>query len=243
MAVPRGAALRALLLLPAAIAAGFVASGCSTATDTEVTPWLRERAIKYSGFGGLSGGHYEHQIYVRLYGFFWHQLDESGSGGVRRLSDDTVFFFGSGYGRLIDRGDRRSRPACAAPRAGVTIPRESAFIDCVDVAAGPAAAAATALHWRRSDTAGRTLADRTIAVDAPGRVFMGPLVGFYDARATPHFVTMVDKDYVTPRCTLMALDGDGAHSVVDPAPIKLHECSDPRVWSRLAGYQLYDASR
>jgi hypothetical protein len=101
---------------------------------------------------------------------------------------------------------------------------------------------ATQLHWRRTDAAARTLAEQPVAVNAPGRVFTQPRVVFYDERAVPHFVTMVDKDYATPRCSLIAVANDGPRVVVAEAPLKLRDCSEARAWSKIAGYALRPAS-
>jgi hypothetical protein len=88
---------------------------------------------------------------------------------------------------------------------------------------------------------GQVLNDKTVTVEAPGRVFLQPKATFYDDGHTAYFVT--DEEKFTPRaeCTLIAIDSGDPKVVAGPVKMYVGDCSRESSWTKLLKRQLKHA--
>ena len=220
-------------------------AGCST-SHRDVLPWFRIETTSYwqpPGFGGRSA---TQKFYVRRWLVFWRELEDA--RGIPVALDERTVLYGSSQGsRIIREGETTSTDACAGARAGgpsraylapaTAIPPGDGRYDCYEVADGPAVAVATRIRMRRYDAAQKLAFDRSVDVDAPGRVFARAMVSFYDDAGTAYFVA-VDRDPRVRGCTLIALDERGARTVSTRDDLPLGACSDAPRWKGEDGRRL-----
>ena len=216
-----------------AVAAALLVAACTQVTETEPLPWLRVKKIHYKQFGGWAGGSTEYRYYVKRFGFVWTKIDEIATGTAVALDADHAAI-GTPRGlKILRRGDDHGILACGSERSAPSVVAAAGVIDCVDVVAGPAAAVASQIRWRRISSGGEALVVEKLTVESPGRVFLQPMVTFYDAGYQPYFVTMKEKDYGAPECALVWTAGGEAYALPAPAGMTLRQCSDAEPWSKV----------
>ena len=215
-----------------ALAVALLAAGCTKVTESEPLPWLKVKKVQYKEVGGFGGGADEHQFYVKRYGFLWVKLEETGTGLAIALDRDTAAISTPQGLKILKRGEDHGILACGNSRSTSSIVAAAGVIDCVDVVAGPAAAGASQIRWRRISSGGEALVVERLAVEAPGRVFLQPMVTFYDTGHQPYFVTMKGQDAAAPECALAWVAGGEMHTVPAPEGMTLRQCSEAEPWSR-----------
>jgi len=207
-------------------------AGCTQVTESEPLPWLRVKKVKYKEMGGMSGGGTEYQYYVKRLGFLWVKLEEPATGSAVALDSQTAAISTTQGLKMLKRGEDHGILACGNARSTPSIVAAAGVIDCVDVVAGPAAAVASQIRWRRISSGGEALVVEKLSVENPGRVFLRPTIEFYDAGHQPYFVTMKEKDSAAPECALTWVAGGEAHTVPAPEGMTLGQCSEAEPWSR-----------
>jgi hypothetical protein len=94
---------------------------------------------------------------------------------------------------------------------------------------------ATRVRFRRISASGAILNDKTITVEGPGRVFLQPMVTFYDAGATPYLVTL-NQDSTGPRnCAIVAVGVDEVTFTAASPALRPRDCSEASSWTPLLG--------
>jgi hypothetical protein len=219
-------------LLPALLACGLLAAACGEVTESEPLPWLRVKKTHSQGFGGFGGGSTSYDYYVKRFGFWWVKLDEAATGTVVALDRNHAVISTPQGMKILARGESQGVLACGSNRSAPSIVAAAGVVDCVDVVAGPAPAVPTQIRWRRISAAGEALIVEKLTAEEPDRVFMRPMVSFYDAGHQPYFVTL-RRDPAQPACALMWTANGESRSLPGPEGMKLGECSDPARWSRL----------
>jgi hypothetical protein len=217
-------------LRPAALALILLA-GCARVQTREILPWFRVRTTTPYESGIVSLGSKNVQYVVNV-GGRWKTLPIYG-GAAFPINDDTIFFYLNGNAQIIRRGQTTWRAACDPAHAFATIAREAEAIDCIEPLAGPAGVP-TSIRWRRMSAGGKVVAERTLNVEAPDRVFM-PVVKFYDDNGSPYFVTLHTWPYNHPACAIMDANG---HSVAGPR-MRVANCSSAGIWSDVLQRRLH----
>ena len=216
----------------AVVLAALLASACTNVAESEPLPWLRVKKVQYKELAGFGGGAAEYQYYVKRYGFLWLQLEEKATGIVVALDSNTAAISTAQGVKILKRGEDHGILACGSSRSSPSLVPAAGVIDCVDVVAGPASAVASQIRWRRISSAGEALVVEKLSVEAPGRVFLRPMVTFYDAGNQPYFVTMKAQDAAMPECALAWVAGGEVHTVPAPEGMTLGQCSEAEPWSK-----------
>ena len=211
---------------------------CSEVTQTEPLPWLRVKKTQHKQFGGFAGGSSEYEYYVKRLGFWWVKVDEVATGNAVALDANHAAISTAQGLKLLARGESSGTLACGSPRSAPTIVAEAGVIDCFDVVAGPAAAVASQMRWRRLSSTGEALVVEKVTVENPSRVFARAMVTFYDAGHQPYFVTMNADFAAAPECALVWIAGGELRSVPGPAELTRGQCSDAAPWSKLVKRKL-----
>ena len=220
------------------IAAGFVLAACTEVTQTEPLPWLRVKKIHYKQFGGWAGGSSEYEYRVKRYGFLWARLDEVATGDAVALDSDTAAISTAQGLKLLRRGEESGTLACESARSAASVVAEAGAVDCFEAVAGPAAAIASQIRWRRISSVGTVLVDQRLSVERPDRVFVRSMVSFYDAGQQPYFVTMNADLSAAPECALVwAADGE-TRSLPGPPELTRGQCSDAAPWAKVTRRKL-----
>ena len=214
---------------------------CSEVTQTEPLPWLRVKKIQQKQFGGLAGGSTEYEYYVKRLGFWWVKVDEVATGTAVALDASHAAISTVQGLKLLARGESSGTLACGSPRSASTIVAEAGVIDCFDVVAGPAAAVASQMRWRRLSGTGEALVVEKVSVENPGRIFARAMATFYDAGQQPYFVSMNADSAAAPECALVWIAGGELRSVPGPAELTRGQCSDAAPWSKLVKRKLRHA--
>ena len=219
------------------ILAAAIAAGCGSTQEAPVLPWLKVRTHTSSSFLAFAGPTRTTTYFVKV-GGFWRQIDDEGVGGAIVLTPKAVLYYDSGVPKLIHEGESAATEACGPPVVVATVPSGADVFDCVNVVAGPAAAVATSLRIRRMNAAGDMVRDQTIAVEGPGRVFVRPMVLFYDDSRTAHFVTMSDDTGAAAACALVTVGAEGPTVTPGPPDLSRGDCSEASAWSTVIGRRL-----
>jgi hypothetical protein len=217
-----------------ALAAALLVAACTKVTETEPLPWLRIKQVQYKEIGGFGGRAPEYQYYVKRYGILWLKLEEVATGPAVPLDAETAAMPTPQGLKVLRRGEEHGILACGNARSTPSIVAAAGVIDCVDVVAGPAAAVASQIRWRRISGAGDALVVEKLSVESPGRVFLQPTVTFYDAGHQPYFVTLKEKDGAAPECALAWVAGGEVHTLAAPEGMTLRQCSEAEPWSKAA---------
>ena len=234
--------------------AGFpLLMGCGKVEENKILPWFMARTTIHTGgplkqvFNNFGGPSSETDYFVKSYGF-WKKLDHCYGPGAKVLDQETVAVpggDGNAYGMLlIHRGETVPKPACGSLSSSWAIPPGGGLIDCFDVISGPARAVATRLRFRRITAAGQTLNDKMIAVEAPGRVFLRPMVEFYDELNTAYFITVIENEWLStdPHCAAVAVGAGAPRLIAGPPGLSIRNCSESSIWAKVLGRPLQDAA-
>lgn len=206
-------------------------AACTDVTQTDPLPWLRVKKTLHKGFGGWAGGSSEYAYYVKRFGFVWTKLDEVATGTAVALDVNTAAISTSQGLKLLSRGEDHGTLACGSANVGVAIVAPAGVIDCFDVIAGPAAAVASQIRWRRISAQGEALVVEKVSVESPNRLFARAMASFYDNGHQPYFVTM-NADYAgAPECALVWIAGGETRSIPGPPDLSRGKCSDSTSWS------------
>ena len=216
----------------AALLAALLVAACTSVIESEPLPWLRVKKVQYKEIAGFGGGAAEYQYFVKRYGFLWIKLEESATGLAVALDSQTAAISTPQGVKILKRGEDHGILACGNSRSAHSIVATAGVIDCVDVVSGPAAAVASQIRWRRISSAGDALVVERLSVEAPGRVFLRPMVTFYDTGNQAYFVTMKEKDSAAPECALAWVAGGEVHNVRAPEGMTLSQCSEAEPWSK-----------
>ncbi len=206
---------------------------CSEVTQTEPLPWLLVKKINHKQYGGDAAGSTQYAYYVKRFGFWWVKVDEVATGTAVALDANHAAISTAQGIKLLARGESSGTLACGSPRSAPTIVAEAGVIDCFDVVAGPAAAVASQMRWRRLSSTGEALVVEKVSVENPSRVFARAMVTFYDAGHQPYFVTMNADFAAAPECALVWIAGGELNSVPGPAELTRGQCSDAAPWSKV----------
>src|SRR5258706_2623243 len=145
------------------------------------------------------------------------KLDEVATGTAVALDADTAAISTTEGLKLLARGEDHGTLACGSERAGFAIVAQAGVVDCFDVVAGPAAAVASQIRWRRVSGHGEALVVEKVSVENAGRLFAPAMASFYHARYQPYFVTM-NADLARPHeGALVWISGGGTRSIQAPA--------------------------
>jgi hypothetical protein len=202
-----------------------------------VLPWFKVRTSLSPKIGGFSDPSQTTEYFVKL-SVFWRQIDDAGVGGATILNAKTVAYFDNGEARMIHEGESAAIFVCGRGPAGASFPAGAEAVDCVDVLAGPASAVATTVRLRRISASRAVLNDKTIAVEGPGRVFLQPMVTFYDEGATAYLVTMNADFTVAPSCAIVAVDTGEVRFTAGSPAMRARDCSEASNWTPLLGRAL-----
>jgi len=214
--------------------AATLLAGCNTVQEGSVLPWFKVRTSTSPKIGGLADRTTTTTYYVRRSGF-WRQIDDEGVGGATIINPVTIAYFDHGRARMIHEGDAEAVFVCGEGLAGASFPQGAQVVDCVTVVAGPAAAVATTVRFRRIGATGQVVNDKTIATDGPSRVFLQPMVTFYDATARAYLVTINRESSEAPECAIVAVDADDVSFTPGPPGMRARDCSEADGWSALLG--------
>jgi hypothetical protein len=229
-----GRALASLLVLAMALA---MLGGCSEVAENEPLPWLRVKKTQHKPIGGFGGGSDTYDYYVRRFGFVWVKLDEAATGEAIVLDPNTAVISTAQGLKILYRGEDQGALACGSQKSTPSVVAKAGVIDCIDVVAGPAERVASQIRWRRISGAGEALVVERLSAEEPDRVFLRPMVSFYDAGHQPYFVTL-RADRTRPECALLWTAGGEVHSLRAPEGMTLGQCSDAIAWSRVVRRQL-----
>lgn len=228
---------RARIAAMACLLLTWTLAACSTAEDRLVLPWFKIRISVSPKIGGLADRVQSTEYFVKRWGL-WRQIGDTGVGSATALNAQTVAYYDNGQARLIHEGESDGASVCGPGPAGASFPAGAGAVDCVEVVAGPARAVATTVRLRRVNASGSVLIDKTVAVEAPGRVFLQPMVTFYDDSATPYLVAM-NEDYTGPRdCALVAVTADAVTFTAGPPALGGADCSEAASWAPLVNRTL-----
>jgi hypothetical protein len=227
--------------------------GCGKVEENKILPWFMARTTVHTGgplkqvvnnFGGPSS---EVEYFVKSHGF-WRKLDRCYGPGAKALDRETVAVpggDGNHYGMLlIHEGETVPKPACGSLASAWTMPPGGGLIDCVDAISGPARAVPTQIRFRRISASGQTLNDKTISVDAPGRVFLRPMVEFYDELDTAYFITVIENERrsADPDCAIVAVGAGDPRFIAGPRGVSMRNCSESSTWAKVLGRPLQDST-
>lgn len=209
-------------------------AGCSKVEERSVLPWFKVVTSTSPKIGGLADPVQTTEYFVKRSGF-WRQIDDAGVGSATVLNARTVAYFHHGLARLIHEGESEAIFVCGRQLAGASFPPGAEAVDCVEVVAGPASAVATTVRFRRISASGSVINDKTIAVEGPGRVFLQPMVTFYDEGATAYLVTL-NHDSTGPRdCAIVAVGVDEVTFTTGSPDMRARDCSEASSWMPLLG--------
>jgi hypothetical protein len=215
-------------------------AGCTRADEQFVTSWFKVRTSPSPKIGDPST---ITEYFVRRYGFFWRKIDDAAVRGATAINAKTVAYFDNDEARLIHQGEVEAIFVCGRGPAGVSFPTGAEAVDCVDALAGPTPAVATMLRFRRISASAVVTIEKTIAVEGPNRVFLQPMVTFYDEGATAYFATMRAGLNVTPNCALLAVGAGEVRSVAGSPTMELRDCSQADNWTPMVGRALRPSAR
>ena len=208
-------------------------SGCTEVTETQTLPWLKVKKTFHKPIGGLSGGTNEYEIYVKRFGFWWMKLDETAAGPAVALDANSAAISTAHGLKLLARGEEHGTLACGSARSAPAIVAEAGVVDCFDVVAGPAAAVATQIRWRRLSGRGDALVVEKVTVENPGRHFARAMVSFYDSGHQPYFVTLNADLAANSECALVWIAGGETRSIAAPPDLPRGKCADVGTWAGL----------
>src|SRR5881397_3957715 len=211
--------------------------GCSTRAEETVLPWFKVRTTIHSPILPSGGKTSTTEYFVKVR-WTWRQIDDAGVGGAIVLNPETVLYYHDGQPKLIHEGETASRLACGPPLSAASVPAGANTYDCVNVVAGPASAVATRLRIRRMSASGDALSDKTISVESPGRVFMRPMVTFYNEAGTAYFVTKNADYHLKPDCGLLAVNAGEPTFTTGPSDMSGRDCSEASAWMKVLGQKL-----
>jgi len=184
-------------------------------------------------YGGFAGGSTSYDYYVKRLGFWWVKVDEVATGTAVPLDPDHAAISTSQGLKILARGEDHGTLACGSSRVGFSIVAQAGVIDCFDVVAGPAAAVATQIRWRRLSGRGDALVVEKVTVENPDRLFARAMASFYDNGHQPYFVTL-NADYkASPDCAIVWIAGGETRSIPAPPGLSRGQCSDVGAWTKL----------
>lgn len=217
-----------------ALACGcFALAGCSEVTQNEPLPWLRVKKTQHKDIGGFGGGSSQYDYYVKRFGFVWTKLEEPATGTVIALDPNTAAISTTQGLKLLQRGADQGILACGSNRSAHAVVAQAGVVDCFDVVAGPAAALASQIRWRRISGAGEALVVEKVSVESANRLFARAMASFYDSGHQPYFVTMNADQAQPPECALVWIAGGETRSIAAPPEISRGECADTEPWARV----------
>src|SRR5260221_14512731 len=161
------------------------------------------------------------------------KLSEAAAGPAVALDADTAAISTAGGLKLLARGEDRGTLACGSAQTGFSIVAAAGVVDCFAVVAGPAAAVASQIRWRRISGHGEALVVEKVSVESPQRLFARAMASFYDAGQQPYFVTMNADLAGPPECALVWIAGGETRSIAAPAELARGQCSDAQPWSKV----------
>jgi len=209
-------------------------AGCSRADEQFVLPWFKIRLAEPSKTP---------EYFVRRYGLFWRQLEDADLSGATPIGSRAVAYFSAGEARVIHQGETEAIFICGRGPAGVSFPTGAEAVDCVDAIAGPTPTVATAVRFRRLSTSAAVIIEKTITVEDPGRVFLQPMVTFYDDAGTAYFVTMRAGLTATPDCALVAALAGELRFANAPLRMGARECAQASSWMPILGRTIHPSVR
>jgi hypothetical protein len=224
---------RALALLLATLA-----SGCVRVETRQPLPWFRTRIQHSPTIGGLaSGGASGLPPQVRRFGLFWKELEGCLGGEV--LGPDTVAVscsdtFHSGAA-LLRRGETVPTPACGAYSSNSLVLPDRSAVECSTMLAGKAPIVPTKIRYWRVAPTRAVLQDVTLAIEEPGRAFVGPLPRFYDDRLRGYFLSATEDWAAAPGCVLLTVEAGQLVPVARGPELSRAQCSEPAIWSEKSG--------
>ena len=243
-----------------AIALALLAAGCGHTEEELVLPWVKYRKVTGPGGTGMWAGGNHTEVLVRRWWGWSKVFDGNAAPGRPIVLTPTAVLVGSTEGaKILRESESTPRLACGDRIAAPTVPPTGGFVDCADHLAGPARGIATALRVRRVDSIGALVAQQEFTAGEPGRVFLGPVVSFYDDQGTPYLVTFRDpwvqtmadgsqqRSTATPErlksvaCELLRFGPSPAEPVSAPPGHTVTDCSSADVWSRALGRPLKKA--
>ncbi len=216
---------RRVLALAATGACLLGPAGCGEVTDSEPLPWLRVKKTQHAQV--------QYDYYVKRFGFVWVKLEEPATGIVIPLDANNAAISTAQGLKLLARGADHGILACGSNRSAHSVVAKAGVVDCFDVVAGPAAAAAAQIRWRRISGAGDALVVEKISAGSANRQFARAMASFYDAGHQPYFVTMNADRSVPPECALVWIAGGETRSIAAPAGLARGQCSDTDSWAGL----------
>ena len=219
---------------------GSMAGGCSRVETKRPLPWFETRTRQTREIGPVSLGSSGTTPYVRRFGLFWTEIAGCLDGEV--LDADTVAVscsdsFNRGTA-LVRRGETVAVPACGSYASYSQILPDRSAVDCTTVLAGKAPVVPTRLRYWRVSPARTTLFDTTLAIDVPGRAFVGPVPRFYDDRMRGYFVAEADEFQQQPDCALFAVEAGTLTQVATAPELGRAECAEAPAWSQRTGRKL-----
>ena len=237
-----------------ALALALLVAGCGHTEDEQVLPWVKYRRVTGPGGTGMWAGSRHTEVLVRRWWGWSTVFDGTAAPGKPIvLTPTAVLVGGTGGWKVLHESGATPQLACADRNAVPTVPPNGGFIDCADHLAGPARAIATSLRVRRVDPAGALVAQQEITTREPERVFLQPMVSFYDDQGTPYLVSFRDpwaqtsadgspqRGSATPEslkniaCELIRVAPGPAGRVSAPPGHTVADCSSAEVWSRALG--------
>lgn len=235
----RGPSLRCALALLA-----LVAAGCARVETKQPLPWFRTRVQHTPSIGGLASRSSSGlPPQVRRFGLFWKELEGCLGGEV--LDADTVAVFCSDSfhsgAALLRRGETVPKPACGAYSSSSLVLPDRSAVECSTVLAGKAPIVPTKIRYWRVAPTRAILQDATLAIEEPGRAFVGPLPRFYDERLRGYFLSATEDWAAAPGCVLLTVEAGQLVEVAAGRELSRVECSEPAIWSRKAGRTLKSA--
>jgi hypothetical protein len=217
-----------------------LASGCSKVETKRLLPWFETRTRQTRTIGPVSVGSSGTTPYVRRFGLFWTEVSGCLDGEV--LDADTVAVscsdaFNRGTA-LLRRGETVARPACGTYASFSQILPDRSGVDCTTVLAGNAPVVPTRLRYWRVAPSRETLFDATLAIDEPGRSFVGPVPRFYDERMRGYFVAEAEDFQQPPDCALFGVEAGNLTRVASAPEMRRADCADASPWSQRIGRTL-----
>ena len=160
-----------------ALVLATLAGGCSKVETKRLLPWFETRTRQTRTIGPVSVGSNGTTPYVRRFGLFWTEVPGCLDGEV--LDADTVAVscsdrFNRGTA-LLRRGETEARPACGTYASfSQILPDRALRRRLHDRARRQRPVVPTRLRYWRVAPSRETLFDTTLAMDEPGRMFVGP---------------------------------------------------------------------
>jgi hypothetical protein len=215
------------------IAATIGIVACSEVTESQPLPWLKVKKTFHKPIGGIAGGTSDFEYYTKRLGFWWVKVDENATGSAVALDGNHAAVSTTQGLKILERGEEHGTLACGTSRSAPSVVAQAGVIDCFDVIAGPAAAVATQIRWRRISARGEALVVEKVSVENPGRLFARAMASFYDAGHQPYFVTLNADAAGSPQCALVSIAGGETRSIAAPEDLARGRCSDVDAWAPL----------